>query len=224
MLYRLYRVARRIPGVAALVNAMLRVARNLFWSLRPARPTSAAAPLPEDYIAFVEAGITEENFTLIEVGAGDGRVLRRLAARYPASRFLGVDIQKAAVAEGNRINAEQGIGNVTLVCASCLDDTIAWDCDYLISRAALIYLNRQEMDLFLVRRIPQVRNKLLLQEIVSLTGKTEVSHFFAHPLGAMAETASGDVVAETAPVPYAPWKGEGWSGADVTVQRRRTAP
>jgi hypothetical protein len=220
MLYRTYRAAKRIPGIGRLANSLLRVTRNFFWSRRPAS-SPAGASLPEDYIAFVKTGISGEGFTLVEVGAGDGRVLTQLAALYPAARFIGVDIQKAAVAEGNRYIAEQGIANVTLFCASCLEDASPWDCDYLISRTALIYLNRQEMDVFLAKRLPQVRRKLLLQEIVSLTGKTEVSHFFAHPLGEMAERAGKSAfTASTRLVAYGPWKRENqWSGADVTIKR-----
>jgi len=220
MLYQIYRASKRVPGIRALTNVGLRLTRNVFWSLRPA-PSVAAVELPNDYIAFVEAGISDEIFTLIEVGAGDGRVLRELAARYPAARFIGVDIQKAAVNEGNRYLAEHGIANVQLLCASCLEDTISWECDYLISRTALIYLNRQEIEKFLRKRLPQVRRALHLLEIVSLTEKTQVSHFFANPLGDLAAAAGGGAFAvSTRLVDCESWKMENlWSGAEVVIRR-----
>ena len=40
----------------------------------------------------------EEGLNVLEVRSGNGAVLRRLAARFPSSRFLGLDIQPEAVA------------------------------------------------------------------------------------------------------------------------------
>jgi len=220
MFYQLYRAAKRIPGIGALADMVLRTTRNIFWSLRPA-PSTSLVVLPEDYIAFVESHILDDVFTLVEVGAGDGRVLRQLAARFPAAHFIGVDIQRAAVAEGSRHIAEYGIDNVELVCASCLEDTLSWSCDYLISRTALIYLNRREIELFLRKRLPEVRQALLLQEVVSLNTDTHASHFFAHPLGTLAEAAGqGAFTASTRLVDYGPWRrGNCWSGAEVIIRR-----
>lgn len=40
----------------------------------------------------------EEGLNVLEVGSGNGAVLRRLAARFTRSRFLGLDIAPEAVA------------------------------------------------------------------------------------------------------------------------------
>lgn len=219
MLYRLYRAVRQIPFADAAVNGLLRRQRNLFWSLRPA---SVGHSVSSDYLAFVESRIDGSSFTLIEVGAGDGRILGELAKRYPQSRLIGVDIQKAAIAEGKRRLAEEGLTNVKLVCSSCLNEEIDWECDYLISRTALIYLNRQEIELFLRKRLPKLGRAMLLHEIISLTGKAEVSHFFANPLGELVKDAgNGEFTVSTRLLDYPPWKNKDlWSGAELTIRRR----
>ena len=125
------------------------------------------------------------------------------------------------MAAGEAELQKQGIGNVRLVCASCLNDTLDWNCDYLVSRTALIYLNHREMEAFLQKRLPLVRRKMLLEEIVSLTGRTESSHFFAHPLGIMAQAVGeGRFVPFQTLLDYPPWKRAGfWSGATIVVAR-----
>ena len=218
--YAIYRAAKRVPGVALAVNAGLRTARNIFWSHRPMAQTPDGQ-LPESYISFVASEIQGGDFTLIEVGAGEGRVLRHLARLFPSAKFIGIDIQKAAVLSGNAKIAEQGVANVRLLCKSCLDEDVDWNCDYLISRTALIYLNRQEVETFLGRRLPQVRRKFLLQEIVSLSETTGVSHFFANPISALAQRISGGkFTSRMELLDYAPWKRDGhWSGANIVLKR-----
>lgn len=219
MLHRLYRAIKQIPILGPPVNGVLRLGRRVFWSLRPA--AKADSPLPEAYLAFLKAHLDAGPFVLVEVGAGDGRILRELARRYPTSRFVGVDIQKAAVAGGKRLLAKEGITNVDLVCSSCLEDAIDWNCDYIVSRTALIYLNRSEIEMFLDKRLPQVQRAVLLQEITSTTGKTEVSHFFANPLAELARHIGGEAFSvSTHILDYGPWRQTGrWSGAEIVIRR-----
>jgi SAM-dependent methyltransferase len=47
-----------------------------------------------------------------EIGPGDGMALRLLAGAFPASRFVGFDIDAPAVAEANAIAAGDALGNV----------------------------------------------------------------------------------------------------------------
>lgn len=218
LIHGIYRSMKRISVLKNALDWMLRNSRNYFWSLRPA---PAPAQLPEDFVDFIKSGLGEEPFTLVEVGCGDGRVLRHLAQQFPRSRFVGVDIQKAAVAHGTSLAASEGLSNVALHCATCLDDTVPWDCDYLISRTALIYLNSEETRTFLNARLPHVRRKLLLQEIISQTGKEERSHFFAQPLPALIAAEAPDQFTVTATLlDYAPWKQDpAWSGANLIATR-----
>lgn len=224
MLYRLYRACKRLPFVGTVMNAILRRGRNQFWSWRGISATNEKPPA--DYLAFVESGLADGPFTLIEIGSGDGRMLRELASRHPKAYFIGIDIHKAAVEIGNRILAKRGITNVELLCTSCLGDAFDWNCDYVISRTALIYLNRSEIETFFRKWLPHVRRALLLQEITSVTGKTGLSHFFANPLVKVAESfCANDFSISERLLDYPPWKREEqWCGADIVIRRISSGP
>jgi cyclopropane fatty-acyl-phospholipid synthase-like methyltransferase len=224
MLYRLYQLARAIPGVGAVFNALLRRSRSFFWKYRPTPSKSeGGAPFHQKlFSAFIESHIDDDAFVLVEVGSGNGSLLRELATRYPQGKFIGVDIRKAAVAAGNAYLAEHGIENVHLICASCLDDALPWECDYLVSQASLIYLDRQEIELFLRKRLYKTRKKALLREIISVTGKTEVTHFFAHPLQDIARHSDNAFDVSVSLSDYEPLKrANHWSGADIVITRKQ---
>ncbi len=48
----------------------------------------------------------------LDVGCGRGRALLKLAARFPASRFVGYDLSPEAIADATAAAAEQGLANV----------------------------------------------------------------------------------------------------------------
>ena len=60
---------------------------------------------------------------LLEVGCGDGLQLLTLAMAYPRSRFVGVDLSRAAIARGEAMRRTLGLDNLQLVAA----DLAAWD-------------------------------------------------------------------------------------------------
>jgi SAM-dependent methyltransferase len=213
-------MARGIPLLANAVNLGLRIGRNAFWARRAA---PSVDELPYEFLAFLKRQLVDAGtgFTLVEVGCGDGRVLRELARCHPTANFVGVDIQKAAVKRGQELAAQHGLGNVRFYCASCLDDTVPWACDYLVSRTALIYLNRQELEVFLSKRLPLVRRSVLAHEIISLGESTGVSHFYANPIAIMAERClTVRFKASVTLLDYTPWKnGQEWSGAELVLNR-----
>lgn len=216
--HKVHQLVKRVPAVDHLANFVLRSARDVFWSRRPYRN---AEPIPQDYAQFVINNIGEDRFKMIEVGCGDGNVLRHIASLYPNASFIGIDLRKEAIAKGQADLATAGIKNIELYCASCLDDTIPWECDYLISRTSLIYLNVDQMCAFLTARLPNVRRKALLEEIISTTGAPELSHFYANPIPDLVRRASDQFDVTSTLLDYPPWKKEGrWSGADLVIARR----
>jgi SAM-dependent methyltransferase len=217
----IFRATRRLPLLRQGINFLLRAGRNLFWSLRPAY-MAGSTEIPADFIALVTAHIPEsqKQFLLAEAGCGDGRVLRHLAQRYTQAGFVGVDLQKAAIELGNQIAGPDG-SRIRLICGSYLDNDISLECDYLISRAALIYLDPSEIKIFLRKRLPQVKVAAILQEVVSTTDRTETSHFFAHPLADLIEeVAPGHFLVVQETLDYQPWKGEKWTGANLVATRK----
>jgi len=227
IIYRTFRATRRLPLLKELADFLLRSGRNYFWSLRPASMAQTEL-VPTEFLSVVVEGVSgaQVPFKLIEVGCGDGRVLRRLAERFPSAHFVGIDLQKAAIDVGNKHLARSGVsrGNVQLVCGSCLGDDISWECDFLISRTALIYLDHEEIETFLRKRLPQIGRQAILQEIVSTTGKTERSHFYAHPIADLIEViAPGQFKLTQEVLAYEPWRSERWTGANLFVTRVRTS-
>lgn len=71
----------------------------------------------EAHILPVVPGLREalrDGIDVLDVGCGRGRALARLAATYPASRFVGFDLSAEAVAEGNAAAAAAGLRNLRL--------------------------------------------------------------------------------------------------------------
>lgn len=60
---------------------------------------------------------------LLEVGCGDGLQLITLAMAYPRSRFIGVDMSRAAIARGEAMRSRLGLDNLQLIAA----DLLTWD-------------------------------------------------------------------------------------------------
>lgn len=218
LIHKIFRATRRFPPLQWTVNYLLRLTRRIFWKMRPAYMATSSL-IPKDYLELILENIDTPSFILVEAGCGDGRVLLRLAESYPQSHFIGVDLQKSAIALGRK-ELEARNAPVRLICGSYLDASEPLACDYLISRAALIYLDQEEIVRFFRIRLPDVKKALILQEIVSTTSHTECSHFFAHPLGTILKKLGGDsfVVTETS-LDYPPWKGARWTGANVIARR-----
>lgn len=66
---------------------------------------------------------------LADVGCGSGRTLNRLAAEFPASRFVGFDIAEGALDRARAEAADAGLTNVEFVArdAAALDETERFD-------------------------------------------------------------------------------------------------
>lgn len=227
VLHKVFRATRRLPLLRNAADFVMRMGRNYFWSLRPAYMASSPV-VPADFLTLIIEKIpaTPPTFRLVEVGCGDGRVLRCLAGRYPQAQFRGIDLQKAAIEYGNKSLAVQchDTPKIQLVCGSCLDDGISLECDYLISRAALIYLNQDEIRIFLRKRLAQIGKGGILQEVVSTTGRTEYSHFYAHPLVELIEEiAPGQFTLTQDVLGYGPWKSEKWTGVNLILVRNNSS-
>jgi 2-polyprenyl-3-methyl-5-hydroxy-6-metoxy-1,4-benzoquinol methylase len=68
-----------------------------------------------DHIVPLVPGLHENlsaGIDVLDLGCGRGIALRMLAARYPKSRFVGVDLSREAVAWANAEAAREGLGNI----------------------------------------------------------------------------------------------------------------
>ena len=58
---------------------------------------------------------------VVDIGCGGGRALRRLAAAFPASRFVGSDVDDAALALGSERAEQEGLPDVELQRKDCAE-------------------------------------------------------------------------------------------------------
>lgn len=64
----------------------------------------------------------EEGIRMLDVGCGRGRVLHRLAARFPRSRFTGVDLSAEAIGWAEEQASRAGLTNLEVRVADLSDD------------------------------------------------------------------------------------------------------
>ena len=75
-----------------------------------------------------------QNCRVLELGCGDGANLLPMAAAFPQSQFVGIDLAVPAIQQGQAVAAELGIRNLELIRADLLDPTTALGkFDYIIA-------------------------------------------------------------------------------------------
>src|SRR5689334_10916081 len=93
--------------------------------LYPSGFYSFQTPILLEYVAAISGVSTgralDRPFTYADLGCGDGFTINLLAAAYPESRFIGVDLNPEHVALGRRLAAEGGLANVEMIEASFAD-------------------------------------------------------------------------------------------------------
>lgn len=78
----------------------------------------------DDHILPLVPGLTarlERGIEVLDLGCGRGRILLHLAARYPRSRFTGIDLSAEAIAHARTEAERQGLRNVTFVAKDLSD-------------------------------------------------------------------------------------------------------
>jgi 2-polyprenyl-3-methyl-5-hydroxy-6-metoxy-1,4-benzoquinol methylase len=56
-----------------------------------------------------------QGIRVLDIGCGSGRIMIRMAQRYPASRFVGIDLSEEATTAARTAAAESGLGNVEFI-------------------------------------------------------------------------------------------------------------
>ncbi len=72
----------------------------------------------ESHILPLVPGLTqklEQGIDVLDVGCGSGRIVNKLAALFPASRFTGLDLSREAVDAATREASERGLSNTRFV-------------------------------------------------------------------------------------------------------------
>ncbi len=70
---------------------------------------------------------------VLELGCGTGKTLLPQAEEFPDSEFLGIDLSRQQIDDGNRFIEELGLKNIRLLCADIMDVSPNWGSfDYII--------------------------------------------------------------------------------------------
>lgn len=139
-------------------------------------------PLVEGLTAKLTRGID-----VVDVGCGAGRAMLHLAARFPYSRFVGLDLQSAAIDAARAKAAAQGLTNVRFEPA----DLTRWDArqkfDLVTAFDAIHDQARPDLVLANVRRALRPGGVFLMQDIKAAS---RVADNFANPIAPFTYTIS----------------------------------
>lgn len=118
--------AQFIPLVGSVEDHIVRCFREgggVPYELFPRFHEAMAEDSDQTVLSALESGILplvpglvdrlEHGIDVLDLGCGRGRALTRLAARFPASRFTGLDLSDEAIAYGRAAAREAGLANLS---------------------------------------------------------------------------------------------------------------
>jgi len=127
---------------------------------------------------------------MLDVGCGRGRVINRLASLYPASRFVGMDLSREAIAYAQQDAASAGRGNVEFHAVDLSDfDRTAEDGSFdFITTFDAIHDQGQPLNVLKgIHRALKPDGVYLMQDI---SGSSHVHRDIEHPIGTLLYTVS----------------------------------
>jgi ubiquinone/menaquinone biosynthesis C-methylase UbiE len=145
----------------------------------------------ESHILPLVPGLTarlEQGIRMLDLGCGRGRILRRLAASYPNSRFVGIDLSEEATAFAR--SDAKGLENIEYVAHDLSDfdrtaEPAAFD---LVTTFDAIHDQARPLNVLKgIRRTLKPGGVYLMQDI---SGTGHVHKDVAHPLGTLLYTIS----------------------------------
>lgn len=144
----------------------------------------------EGHILPLSPGLREalrDGIDVLDVGCGRGRALAQLAASYPASRFVGFDLSREAVAEGNARAAAAGLRNLRLEVRDVAEMEDERRFDLVTAFDAIHDQARPGRVLERIKAALKPMGVFLMQDVGA---SREVEKNFAHPLGPFLYTVS----------------------------------
>ncbi len=107
-----------------------------------------------------------QNCRVLELGCGDGANLLPMAAAFPQSQFVGIDLAVPAIQQGQAVAAELGIRNLELIRADLLEPTTELGkFDYIIAHGVYSWVPAAVRD----RILEICRDQLALQGIAYIS-------------------------------------------------------
>jgi 2-polyprenyl-3-methyl-5-hydroxy-6-metoxy-1,4-benzoquinol methylase len=147
----------------------------------------------ESHILPLVPGLPERLATgirMLDVGCGRGRILNRLAALYPRSRFVGMDLSQEAVTYAREEAARAGLNNIefTAVDLSDFDQTAEPESFDFITTFDAIHDQAKPLNVLKgIYRALKPDGVYLMQDI---SGTSHVHKDIEHPIGTFLYTIS----------------------------------
>jgi 2-polyprenyl-3-methyl-5-hydroxy-6-metoxy-1,4-benzoquinol methylase len=147
----------------------------------------------ESHILPLVPGLGERLATgvrVLDVGCGRGRILHRLAALFPRSRFTGIDLSEDAIGYARAEAARQGLANVEFVVADLSDfdttaEEAAFDC---ITTFDAVHDQARPLNVLKgIHRALKANGVYLMQDIKA---SSHVHENIGHPIGTFLYTVS----------------------------------
>lgn len=147
----------------------------------------------ESHIVPLVPGLADrlsEGIEVLDVGCGAGRIMIRLAALYPNSRFTGLDLSDEAVTMARNAAAAQGLSNIEFVVRdlSDFDETATPGAYDLVTTFDAVHDQAKPLSVLRgIRRTIRPDGVYLMQDI---SGTGHVHKDIEHPIGTLLYTIS----------------------------------
>lgn len=133
----------------------------------------------------------QKGVRVCDLGCGTGLAVCLMAAAYPASKFMGLDIDRQALEEGRRAAAESGLQNVRFECADAAG--LASQTAY---RQAFEYvtafdaIHDQTRPLAALKSVRAMLTRQGAFSMIDIAADSELAENRAHPMGAFLYSVS----------------------------------
>ena len=215
---------KNIPLINKVTFIALRKFRIFFWKYRGRKPVKLGPANIKLAKKINDLIYKDKNFKLIEIGCAAGATLIELSKKYPQSELKGLDIRIGAIKDGNNLIKRNSIKNLSLEYCDLNKIEAFEECDYLISRATLIYLSSEELINFLTKIKTKVRKKIFFQEIHSNFSIVQKHYYFAHPYNKILKDLGFFSLYKVQIdfLEFESWKSTNWNGANIILERKNS--
>ena len=140
----------------------------------------------DSHILPLVPGLTDrlgQGIRVLDVGCGSGRILNRLAALFPASRFVGLDLSSEAIGTARREAEQKGLRNIEFLARdlSNFDETAEPSAYDVITTFDAIHDQAKPLNVLRgIHRALKADGVYLMQDI---RGSSHVHNNLGHPIG-----------------------------------------